>query len=165
MGDIKRKRKKYSRPKKLYDKKRIEDENVLVQKYGLKNKKEIWKAKSAIAKIRGRAKSLISKSEEEKKKFLEKLYNMGFKTKKIADVLALTEENWLERRLQTFVFKKTLAKTPKQARQFIVHKQILVGENIINLPSFFVTTDLEDKLSVKQRKIKLNKTSEQNGKE
>ena len=47
MGDIKRRRKNFSRPKKLFDRARIDEENVIVKKYGLKNKKEIWKAKSA----------------------------------------------------------------------------------------------------------------------
>ena len=65
MGDIKRKRKLFSRPKKLFDRARMDEENVLVKKYGLKNKKEIWKAKSAVSKLRRRAKALIGKKVEE----------------------------------------------------------------------------------------------------
>ena len=163
MGDIKRKRKKYSKPKKLYDKQRIEEENVLVKKYGLKNKREIWKAKSVISKIRRRAKNLIGKSDSEQAEFFNKLHKNGFKVETIADVLALNEEDLLKRRLQTFVFKKGLANSPKQARQLIVHKHIAVGGDVVNAPSFVATTDLEDKIEfkvgreVKESKVKKEK--------
>ena len=63
----KRKRKKYSRPQRPFDKARIQEENILKDKYGLKNKKEIWKADAAIRRIRNLAKQLITKSEEDKK--------------------------------------------------------------------------------------------------
>lgn len=157
MGDIKRKRRLYSRPRKLYDKTRIDEENKIVEKYGLKNKREIWKAKSKIADLRKRAKLLIPMSDEEKAKFFAKLNKMGFKIGNISDVLALTPENWLERRLQTFVFMKGLAKTPKQARQLIVHKYVLVSGEAVGAPSFFVTTDLENKIQIKKMKEKAKK--------
>ncbi len=154
MGDIKRKQKKYSRPKQLFNRERIDEENVLVKTYGLKNKKEIWKAEAQISKIRRRAKSLIPKSDEEKKEFFKKLNKMGFKVKEITDVLGLTTEDWLERRLQTFVKKLNLATTSLGARQIIVHKRILVDGGIVNKPSFFVTTDLEKKITLKKAKPK-----------
>jgi len=68
--------------------------------------------------------------------------------------LALTEENIFARRLQTFVFKKKLAHTIKEARQLIVHKNVLVDGKIVNIPSFVVTLDLENKISLKERKVK-----------
>ena len=43
-----RKPNKFSWPRKLYDKIRIGDEDKLVEEYGLKNKREIWKAESKI---------------------------------------------------------------------------------------------------------------------
>jgi small subunit ribosomal protein S4 len=151
MGDIKRKRKLFVRPRKIYDTKRIGEENLIQEKYGLKNKREIWKADTKVSMIRKRAKLLISGSEEEKQAFFNKLSNLGLNTQNIEDVLALTKENWLERRLQTFVFNKGLAKTPKQARQFIVHKNILVDGKIVNSPSFIVKKDLENKISLKNK--------------
>ncbi len=154
MGDIKRKRKTYSAPRKAYDKARIEEENAIVQKFGLKKKREIWKANSYVASLRRRAKLLIPKSQEEKEKFFEKLKRIGFKTNNIADVLGLKTENLLERRLQTFVMKKGFATTMNQARQLIVHKQVLVNGEIVNIPSFVVTTALENKILLKERKIK-----------
>jgi small subunit ribosomal protein S4 len=154
MGDIKRKRKLFSRPKKLFDRARMDGENILVKKYGLKNKREIWKAKSFISKLRRRAKDLISADKKEQQIFFDRLNKMGMGVGNISDVLALTEENLFERRLQTFVFKKKFANTPKQARQFIVHKNILVDDAIVNIPSFIVSNDLENKISFKERKIK-----------
>jgi len=157
MGDIKRKKKKFSRPKKLYDRNRIDDENKIVKRYGLKNKKEIWKAESQISKIRRQAKNLIPKSDEEKAIFFDKLNKMGFKVMDISDVLALKEKDFLDRRLQTFIVKKNLANTPRQARQLIVHKNVLVNGKIVNIPSFIVTRDLENKISLKAQKTKVKK--------
>jgi small subunit ribosomal protein S4 len=77
MGDIKREKNKFRRPKKLFDKSRIESENKIVLEYGLKNKKEIWKAESEVSKIRRRAKSLIPKTDDERNAFFEKLKKMG----------------------------------------------------------------------------------------
>ena len=82
--------------------------NELIQKYGLKNKREIWKVKSFVSKLRRRAKELIREDKSEQEKFFEKLNKKGLGVFGIADVLALNEENILNRRLQTFVFKKKL---------------------------------------------------------
>jgi small subunit ribosomal protein S4 len=154
MGDIKRKRKKFSRPKKPFDRGRMDEENVLVKNYGLKNKREIWKANAVVAKFRRRAKGLIGKDSEKQQSFFGKLNKMGLNVKEISDVLALKEESILERRLQTLVHKKKLANTPKQARQFITHRQVSVNGGVVDSPSFHVTTDLENKITIKERPIK-----------
>ena len=138
-----RKHKKYSRPRKLYDKVRISEENSLREKYGLKNKREIWKADAAIARIRNRAKLLITKPDEEKKSFIEKLQKQGFKVSSIAEALGLNKEDWLRRRLQTILFSKKLAFTPKQARQLIAHKHVSIGEQIVSIPSYQVSLEEE----------------------
>ncbi len=139
----KRKRKQYSKPRRPFDKIRIEEENALKEKYGLKNKREIWKADSAIARVRNLAKRLITKSDEEKITFIEKLHKKGFKVEKIADALSLDKEDWLKRRLQTIVFMKKFASTPKQARQFVVHKHVSVGDRIVNIPSYQISLEEE----------------------
>jgi len=139
----------------------MDEENVLVKRYGLKNKREIWKAKTAVSKLRRRAKSLIGKDIEEQQKFFDKLNKVGMNVVDISDVLALTEESLFERRLQTFLVKKKLATTAKGARQLIVHKNVLVDGNVVNVPSFVVTLDLEDKLSLKEKKVKVKKVEEE----
>ena len=139
----KRKPNLYAKPRRLHDKIRMEEENALIEKYGLKNKKEIWKADSAIGRLRNLAKKLITKSDEEKNSFVEKLKKKGFKVSNIADILALNKEDWLKRRLQTIIFSKGLARTLKQARQLVSHKQVSVGEQIVNIPSYQVSLEEE----------------------
>ena len=158
-----RKQKSYNRPRKLYDKPRIEEENILVKKYGLKNKREIWKADFAIGKIRNIAKKLITASDEEKEKFIERQKAKGFEVETIADVLGLNKEDYLKRRLQSIVVKKKIATTPKQARQFITHKHIWVNKNILDSPSHMTTIEEEKtietdvKLPVKEELTKEEK--------
>jgi len=140
---MKKQSKKYSKPRKPFDKIRIEEENALREKYGLKNKKEIWKADAAIGRIRNLAKQLITKSDEEKQSFVKRLQKKGFNVVSIADALALNKEDWLKRRLQTIVFTKGLTTTPKQARQFVVHKHVSIGNQIVNIPSYQVSLEEE----------------------
>jgi small subunit ribosomal protein S4 len=155
MGEIKRKRKLYSRPRQIFDKVRIDEENIISKNYGLKAKREIWKSKAVISRFRKLAKKLIGAEEEEKKAFFEKINKMGIVVSDISDVLELTEKDLLERRLQTIVFKKKLATTPQQARQLIVHQHILVDGKVVDVPSFIVTRELESKISLKEKKVKV----------
>jgi small subunit ribosomal protein S4 len=157
MGDIKRKSNRYSRPRKLFDSARIASEGDIVKKFGLKNKKEIWKTAARVSELRNRAKSLIPKSEAEKQEFFQRLQAQGLNVSVIAEVLGLTIEDLLNRRLQTVVFKKGLAKTILEARQFITHKNVYVDGRLVNIPSFMVTKYLEDKISLKVGKIKEEK--------
>jgi small subunit ribosomal protein S4 len=167
MGDPKKKHKKYSRPKQLFDKTKIEEERNITKKFGLKNKKEIWRAESEINRIRGLAKKLIVASPEEQEKFFNRLINLGLikQGATIDDVLALTREKLLERRLQTIVAKKGLSKTVKEARQLIVHRKVRVAKKVIDAPSYHVKADEEDKIKIikkEKKKKKEEKTLEEN---
>jgi len=144
----KRKRKQYSRPRKPFDKTRIDAENILVKKYGLKNKKEIWKADASIGRIRNLAKKLITKPDEEKKAFVGRLQKKGFQVENIADALSLDKEDWLKRRLQTIVRLKKFASTPKQARQLVVHRHISIAGNVVNKPSYQVSLGEESEVKL-----------------
>ena len=138
----------------------MDEENVLIKQYGLKNKREIWKAKTAVSKLRRRAKELIGEEIGEQQVFFNKLSKMGIVVRDISDVLALTEESLFERRLQTVLFKKKMANTIKAARQLIVHKNVLVDGKVVNIPSFIVTKELESKITLKVRKVKVKKVVE-----
>ena len=162
---MKRKHKKYSRPKRPFDKTRIEEEARIRKEFGLKNKKEIWKAEAQIKSIREKAKKLIGKKEEEQKKLLDKLNDMGIKVSSIADILALDKRDYLKRRIQTVVVGKKLATTPKLARQLIVHKKILVDGQVVNIPSYIVPVKLENKIKLKENKKALKKKPEEEVKE
>ena len=146
-----RKPNRFSRPHKLYDKIRIGDENKLVEEYGLKNKREIWKAEAKVKYFRNRAKFLITADQEEQRKFFVKLNSFGLPVKTIADVLALSKEDILKRRLATIVWKRGVANTAKQARQLVVHKKILVAGHVINVPSYIVPIADEQSINLKQK--------------
>lgn len=148
---MKRKHKLYSRPKRPFDKARIEEEAKIKEEFGLKNKVEIWRADSAVKGIRGKAINLISKTQEEQKALFDKLKKIGFKVNSIADVLSLDKRDYLNRRLQTIVFKKRLARTPKQARQMITHRKILVTGRAVDSPSYLVPVELENEIKVKTK--------------
>ena len=150
-----RRKKKFSWPKKLWDKPRILEENKLVDKYGLKNKREIWKTDAKVDYLRNRAKSLITKNIEEQQIFFDKLNKIGLNVNSISDVLALNKEDLLKRRLSSVLVSKKLAITPKQARQLIVHKKIMVGDSVVNVPSYLVPVKEENLISIKKKSKKL----------
>lgn len=60
---------------------------------------------------------------------------------KLDYVLALKVEDFLERRLQTCVYKLGLAKSIHHARVLIRQRHIRVGKQIVNVPSFVVRLD------------------------
>lgn len=157
-----RKKKKFEFPKKIYDKPRILDENKLVAKYGLKNKKEIWKADSKVSYFRSRAKDLITAGQEEQQIFFRKLNEIGLKISTVADVLALNKEDILKRRLPTIIHSKGLAKTPREARQMVVHKRIFINGRAMNVPAYLVKITEENAISVKPKKERKPAQSEQN---
>ncbi|MDO8623526.1 MAG: 30S ribosomal protein S4 [archaeon] len=149
-----RKGKIYSRPKKAFDKERIGEEAKIIKEFGLKNKREIWKAEERIKVIRERAKNLISSSREEQELLFKRLKKQGFNVNSIGEVLSLDKRDYLKRRLQTVIFNKRFASKINSARQLIVHKKVLVDGKIINSPSYVVPIELENKITLKQMKTK-----------
>ena len=150
MGDPRKRRKKYSGPTHPWRRTRIESENKLQSTYGLKNKKEIWKANSEIRRVNAQAKKLIrlrgqGKGELEQKQLLDRLYKLALveQNATLEDVLGLETTNLLNRRLQTLVFKKGLALTAGQARQLIVHGHILVEGKKMTVPSYILSREEE----------------------
>lgn len=147
---MKRKHKTYSRPKRPFDKVRIDEESQIKKEFGLKNKKEIWKAETKVKLIREKAKRLISAPPKEQKELYERLKKVGLNVNSIADVLSLDKKDYLKRRLQTVIFNKKIAKTIKEARQYIIHKKIIIDKKIIDSPSYLVPLELENKIKLKE---------------
>jgi len=146
---MKRKHKTYSRPKRPFDKARIEEEAGIREEFGLKNKREIWKAEAKIKSMREKAKKLISAKPEEQQALFNKLNKLGMNVNSISSILSLDKRDYMKRRLQTIVVEKKLATTSKQARQFITHKKILVDGKAVNSPSYVVPVELENKITLK----------------
>lgn len=155
MGDPKKQRKRFSKPRQLWNIERIEREKEIAKKYGLKNRRELWKMEGLIRNFRRRARKLLAsktaQAEIEKKQLLERLSTLNVlkKSAGIDDVLAMNIEDILERRLQTIVQKKGLANTPSQARQFIVHGHVTVGGNKVTSPSYLVKTGEEKSIKLR----------------
>jgi len=149
MGSPKKQRKKFSKPSHPWQKERILAEQELLKSYGLRRKYEIWKMNSILKNFTRQAKNLITiktlQTDKEKSQLLTKLSSLGLieSGAKMEDVLSLTLTNVMERRLQTLVYKKNMAKSLTQARQFIVHEHISIGDKKITSPSYIVPLNEE----------------------
>ena len=144
MGDPKKGRKKFDTPKKMWDKAGVEKRRELTELYGLKNKKEIWKAETALRKKRQTARKLLALPAEVRKKrekeLLDSMVRLGAlkKNPSLDDVLSLKTEALLDRRLQSIVWRQGLTATAKQARQLITHGHIAVRGRKVSTPGYLV---------------------------
>lgn len=155
MGEPKFSRPKYDTPSHPWKAQRIEEEHAMRDNHGLKNMKEIWKAKSQLRRHRRQAMRLIGMvdtteghGKREMEDLLNSLYSKGFieSNAELGDILSLSTEDVLSRRLQAQVYYKGLACTMKQARQLVVHGQICIGEQKVTIPSYPVSRDEENEL-------------------
>ncbi len=153
MGDPRKQRKKYEAPRFPWRTDTLQTELTLLGQYGLRNKRELWRHKTMLSNFRGIARSLLGMSAEERKKLekqlLNKLHRLGIlpQAAGLDDVLDLRVENILERRLQTLVFRKGLAKSPHQARQLVAHGHVAIKSKKVSSPSYLVLKDEEEKIA------------------
>ncbi|MCL5438056.1 MAG: 30S ribosomal protein S4 [Candidatus Thermoplasmatota archaeon] len=156
MGDQKFPRKTYSTPRHPWEKNRIDSEKIILEKYGLKNKRELWKSQSILENYRTQARDLQAKLRTEnpsaEKQFsllINKLnrYSILSGGANLDDVLSLNIENVLERRLQTVVYNRKLSGTVKQARQLITHGHIILNGRRVTIPGLIVERALEDTIA------------------
>lgn len=140
----------YSVPRRPYEKERLDQELKLIGEYGLRNKREVWRVKLTLAQIRKAARVLLTLDEKDPKRLFEgnallrRLVRIGVLTEdkmKLDYVLGLRIEDFLERRLQTQVFKLGLAKSIHHARVLIRQRHIRVRRQVVNIPSFVVRLD------------------------
>ena len=150
MGDPRRLKKKFKKPAHPFQKDRIMEELEFLGKYGLRNKREFWKMRTMLGNWRNIARQSRTLSKEQaievQQTLIQKLNRLGIigSEAEFEDVLLLTTEDLLKRRLQTLVYEKGFASTIYQARQYITHGHILVGAKKINAPSYIVKTEEED---------------------
>ena len=149
MGDPKKSRKTFRRPRQIWTTEQLSSELYLIGSYGLRNKSELWKAQTKVADIRNQARELLALTVEARQvqetKLLNYLHKLGLvkESATLDDVLNLKLEDILERRLQTIIMKKGVSKSPQQSRQLVVHGHVSIGERIINIPSYMVKKDEE----------------------
>src|ERR1019366_9020556 len=122
--------------------------------YGLRNKRELWKTQGELSGVRKQARHLLAASTEvrtrEEKKLLDSLRRRGLVSEGVTldDVLNLSVEDFLGRRLQTLIYKMGAAVSPLQARQLIVHGHIKIGERLIDIPGYRVNSQEEGTIQV-----------------
>jgi small subunit ribosomal protein S4 len=154
VGDPRKSKKNYNRPRSIWTSDQISSELYVVGSYGLRNKRELWKAQTEIARIRNQARALLSLSidvrHEKETQLLNYLSRLGLvsSSSSLDDVLNLKIEDILERRLQTIIMKKSNLKSPYQARQLVVHGHVSLGNRKINLPGYLVRKEEESQILV-----------------
>ena len=152
MGDPKTPRRVWKKPKRPLNYNLMMDELKTLGTFGLKTKRELWKARTNLSKLRHQARSLLALRQEIRNEkepaLLNSLSKIGLvdKNSTLDDVLNLQVTDLLSRRLQTIVQRKLYFKTPYQARQAIVHGHIMIGDGIVTIPSYIVKIDEESKI-------------------
>jgi len=157
MGDPRKLKKRYATPSHPWHKAVIEAESALVKEFGLAKKREIYSANAFIKKYRALAKNLIVNKDQqtikEKAQIIGKLQKLGLisANAEVSDILSLETKDILERRLQTRVYKLGLARSMKQARQFITHRHIFVGNKEITSPSYLTSVEDDSMIAFKEK--------------
>merc|ERR1711924_573289 len=141
---------KVSKPPRRPFEERLDAELKLIGQYGLKNRREIWRVRLALAKIRATARTLLTKDDKDPVRIFEgqalmrRMIRYGIldeDKQRLDYVLSLKIEQFMERRLQTLVFERGLAKSIHHARVLIRQRHIRVGRQIVNVPSFMVRVE------------------------
>jgi small subunit ribosomal protein S4 len=150
MGDPKKPRSKYNPPRNPWRSDQLSQELYLLGTYGLRNKRELWRAQTYLSNLRKQARNLLAAASDvrgkEEPKLLSHLEKLGLiqnASPSLDDVLSLTIENVLERRLQTLVWRRGLARSPYQARQYVSHGHVSLNEHRVTIPSYLVSPDEE----------------------
>ena len=152
MGDPKTPRRIWKKPKNPLNYNLMMDELKTLGTFGLKTKRELWKARTNLSKLRHQARSLLALRQEVRNEkepvLINSLSKIGLvdKNSTLDDILNLQVTDLLSRRLQTIVQRKLYFKTPYQARQAIVHGHIMIGDRIVTIPSYVVKIDEEPKI-------------------
>ena len=150
MGSPKRNRSKFEKPKERWSLERIKADNSLVTEFGLKNMSELWKVQTEVSRIRRNARELLSGSgsEDVKESMIGRLQRLGIVSTSatLDNLLDLKENDILNRRLQTVVYRRGMARSMKQARQLTVHGFISINGRKVNRPGYMVDIESEKAL-------------------
>ena len=150
MGDPKYPRRVWRKPKRPLNYELKMEELKILGTFGLRTKRELWKARTELSRVRHQARSLLALRQDERLEkepiLMKSLAKIGLvsSSSTLDDVLNLQVDDLLSRRLQTIVTKKLGFKTPYQARQAVTHGHIMIGDRKVNIPSYVVRLDEEE---------------------
>jgi small subunit ribosomal protein S4 len=171
MGDHpKNSRKMWRKPKRPLNYDLLNEELHVLGTFGLKNKRELWKAHTELSRIRNQARSLLAMTQDVRKTkepiLMKSLIRVGLvkENSTLDDVLNLKVADFLSRRLQTIVQKKGSIKSPYLARQIIVHGHVMIGDRVVTIPSYTVKVEEEDQIHLSSE-LGINKTKPQSAHE
>ena len=156
MGDPKKPRKNYKTPRNLWQIDQLAKDLNIMGIYGLRNKHELWKAETELSRIRKQARMLLAEPIEKRMESESKLLNSLSRKNIVSsgalldDVLSLTVENLLERRLQSVVHRKGIVPTIQMARQAVVHGHIKIKNRVMNRPGYTVEADEESTVQLSE---------------
>lgn len=162
MGDPKKSKKQYKTPAHPWIKTEIDEAKQLKKEFGLTKRKEILVASSFLKKYKDIAKRLIAdktaQGEKEKTQMMDKLQRFGLLQAgaSLDNVLSIQLKDVLERRIQSVLFRKGMCRSMKQARQFITHRHIMIGDKEMTAPSYLLTSEEESKLGFKSNSTLFN---------
>ena len=147
------------KPKRPFEKERLDSELLLIGKYGLKNKREVWRTQYLLTRIRKAARELLTLEPNDPRRLFEgqalidrmmRIGVLGKDEKELDYVLSLTTQKFMERRLQTIVNANKYSRSIHQARTLIFQKKVALNKGsryqIINIPSFIVRKENETKI-------------------
>jgi small subunit ribosomal protein S4 len=157
MGSPRKLRREWSRPLRPFDRVRLEYEAGLEKEYGFRKKKEIWNLENYFKNLKRRARNIQATHDQNDEKILKaKLLRYGFAKGEFTldDILNMRLEDVCERRLQTILLRKGMATTASQARQFVTHRRVLIGDMIVDQPNYLVDVEQEKKIKLKVKKEK-----------
>ncbi|MCL5007945.1 MAG: 30S ribosomal protein S4 [Candidatus Marsarchaeota archaeon] len=148
MGAPKRNRKKFNKPKNTFNLARIEEDRAMIKEYGLKNMHELWAVQTELSRIRRNVRILLAGStgfETIRGNIVGRLSKLGIISSdvQLERLLDLKSSDILERRLQSRVFRKGLARSMRQARQLITHGFISINGKRVDKPGYMVTVEEE----------------------
>merc|ERR1711904_695714 len=131
-------------PRRPFEKERIESELKMCGEYGLRCKKEVWRVQLTLARLRKAARELLTLEEQDPRRLFEgkalmnRMFKYGLlnrdKENGLDYVLGMTVQKFLERRLQTIVFRNKMARSVHEARAVIRQRHVAVDNQLVNVP-------------------------------
>nr|AGV54486.1 40S ribosomal protein S9-2-like protein [Phaseolus vulgaris] len=137
--------KTFKKPRRPYEKERLDAELKLVGEYGLRCKRELWRVQYALSRIRNNARNLLTLDEKNPRRIFEgeallrRMFRYGLprrdpeqtRLRPRTHCRELPRASPPDPRLQS-----GMAKSIHHARVLIKQRHIRVGRQVVNIPSF-----------------------------